>query len=123
MNRQTEAQKAKNRFCFQGIEPDQELETKANLKLIQLLALAPPGANASGVLEPIRNSYLAKIEVQSPFRSFSSQAMGNSPHVAINRALERLEDQLFRWRFGSGNGNFGPHRNSVNAHFPWVRSN
>jgi hypothetical protein len=98
-------EKEKNRFCFDYSNPDRELETRSNLKLLNLLTLAPPGAKGVGLIENTDGRYLCTITIYSPFRSFTAKAMGANPEATINRALDRMEDELFRWRFGNGSGN------------------
>ena len=122
MNTQTRSEELKNQFRFHGVIPDRELETKANLKLMQLLVLAPPGAYALASLEVSGKSFLASVTVHSAYRTFSSQAFGGSQVSAINRALQRLEDQLYRWRFGSGTRGSGGNKSESGVGLPWVRS-
>jgi len=102
MNSSINLQETRNRFCLVSDSPD--LEKTAHLKLVQLLAYAPPGSTAAGRVDRSGGSYLASIEVQSSFRSFSAKAMGTSEAAAVKRSLEKMEDQLFRWRFGDGTG-------------------
>jgi hypothetical protein len=64
------SQDNKSRFCFQGIAPNAELETKANAKLSRLLALAPPGAQAVGKLERTGSRYArpeCRVPSETPF--------------------------------------------------------
>ena len=121
MNTQTLSKEMKNKFSFQGLPPDRELEGKANLKLTQLLALAPPGSEAFGRLEISGKSYHASIAVRSAYRIFTAEAYGFDAMVAVNRALERLENQLYHWRFGSGTGNSGPRQSNSGVELPWAR--
>jgi hypothetical protein len=100
-------QKQKNQFCFQGMEQDADLERTANLRLIQLLAYAPPGAIAIAIVQKAEKNYSASIEVSSPFRNFSASAVGLSAQVVVDRVLSKIEGQLFDWRFGSGRGRPG----------------
>jgi hypothetical protein len=100
MNTEMKTEDIQNRFRFCGITPEPELEKVANLKLLQLLAMAPPGAQSTGTLEKTGKSYQAEIRVSSHFRSFSSHAISGNAQNAVIRALERLEDQLYRWRYG-----------------------
>jgi hypothetical protein len=94
----------KSRYCFRfnNIPADPDLERKTNLKLAQLLAIAPPGSTAVGFVEKNEKYYMSAIEVSSPYRTFLEKAGGLTPNSAIQRALEKLEDQLYRWRFGGG---------------------
>jgi hypothetical protein len=102
------AEKEKNRFYFDFLNPNRELETRSNLKLLHLLTLAPPGAKGFGWVENNKGgNYLCTISIFSPFRSFTAKALGSSPEGTVNRALDRMEDELFRWRFGSGSGDQG----------------
>lgn len=84
------------------IGTDAELQKTANLRLIQLMAYAPPGARAIGRMEKVGKSYLATVEVKSSFRTFVANGLGNTEEGAVKRVLEKLEDQLFQWRFGRG---------------------
>ncbi len=104
MNTEKTTAVVKNRFQFQGVEPNADLERKANLKLIQMLAYAPPGAVAVGTVQKTGNSYAAAIEVSSAFRTFTSSAFGLSLEAAVNRVLSKMDDQLYNWRFGRGGG-------------------
>ncbi len=98
--------KTRYHFRFNNVPADPDLEKKTNLKLAQFLAIAPPGATAVGFLEKDEKHYTCAIEVSSPYRTFFEKAGGLTPNSAIQRALDKLEDQLYRWRFGGGrNGN------------------
>lgn len=90
-------------FKFNLPEMDPELRREANLRLVQLLTLAPPGAKALGAIEKQGNHYVSIVEVTSPYRSFSQQAGGLTPQASINRVLDRLEDSIHRWRYGGVN--------------------
>lgn len=100
MNTTKQIQGPKNCFHHKGIDPGPHLEKDANLKLVQLLAMAPPGAYSTWSIEKTGKNYLAEVKMFSPFRSFSSRSEGMSPHSVVHRALERMEDQLYRWRWG-----------------------
>jgi hypothetical protein len=102
MNGLVNLQEVQNRFCLTNDNPD--LEKTTNLNLLQLLAYAPPGSMAIGRVDRVEQSYLASIEVQSSFRCLSAKAMGTTEPAAVKRVLEKLEDQLFQWRFGGGPG-------------------
>ena len=117
MNVEKQLSEFNNSFQCKGMALDPELEKDANLKLIQLLALAPPGARSKGGMEKSGKNYLAEVKVHSHFRSFSSQAAGMNPRTAVLRALERLEDQLYRWRWGTDDVN-----SSNVSNLPWARS-
>jgi hypothetical protein len=123
MNTKLETEDIQNRFQFYGITPEPELEKVANLKLVELLAAAPPGAQSTGTLERTGKSYLAGIRVSSHFRSFSSHAISGNAQNAVIRALERLEDQIYRWRYGDNTGNPGNNSNSSGmGNLPLARS-
>jgi hypothetical protein len=100
-------ERMKNRFHFGFLDYDPELEKEANLKLVQLLAFAPPGATGVGLVEKSEKEFLSTITIRSPFRTFVAKAIGNTPSFAVRKSLERLEEDLYRWRFGSGSGNGG----------------
>ncbi len=89
-------------FTAENITSDPELEKMANLKLAQLLALAPKDALAAARVENSGRYYVAVAEVKSRFRNFEEKSAGSTPYSAVRRALERLEDRLYRWRFGGG---------------------
>lgn len=89
-------------FEFQNVERDPDLEKMANLKLAEILALAPKDALATGAVENNDRYYIAVAEVKSRYREFKEKAAGTTPYSAVRRALERLEDRLYRWRFGGG---------------------
>jgi hypothetical protein len=112
MTTQIQTEGFQNRFQFFGIEPEPDLVKVANLKLLQLVALAPPGSQSAGTLEKTGKSYLAGVRIASHFRSFSSHSISGNAENAVARALERLEDQLYRWRYGENNGNPGNDSNS-----------
>jgi hypothetical protein len=97
----------KNRFHFGFLDYDSELEKEANLRLIQLLAFAPPGATGVGLVEKSEKEFLSTITIKSPFRTFTSKALSNNARAAVKKSLERIEEDLYRWRFGSGSGNGG----------------
>lgn len=99
---QTKKNKSRYHFRFNNVQVDSELAQRANLKLAQLLAIAPPGATGVGFLEKNEKVYLCAIEVSSPYRTFFEKAAALTPHSAVQRALDKLEDQLYSWRFGSG---------------------
>ena len=108
MNSQINFKEVKNRFHFDYVEHDPDLEKTANLKLVQLLAFAPPSATGVGWVEKTESGFLSTVRILSPFRTFTAKAMGTSAASAIMKALERLEDELYRWRFGGGGtGNYG----------------
>lgn len=102
MGIQTEAEKTRYEFCLRDLGPDPELEKDAKLKLVQLLALAPPGATAFGFVEKSDRAYLAAVQVRSPYRTFLERASGVAPRTAVHRVLQKLEDRLYEWRFGGG---------------------
>jgi hypothetical protein len=102
MGRAIEKNVSRYRFQFRNAEPDPELEKMANLKLAQILALAPSDATAVAMLENAHRYFVSVAEVQSRYRTFQEKAAGNTPQTAVRRALERLEDRLYRWRFGGG---------------------
>lgn len=107
----------RNRFSFLNLEVDKDVERAMNLKLVQLLSLAPPGAVAYGTVEQIGSSCVAKLSIISSFRVFSAQATAPHPEKAVNRVLAEMEDQIFRWRFGGSRG--GP---SSFVHIPMTGS-
>src|SRR5579885_3367827 len=88
-------------FCFRNMEPDSRLLTRSNLKLIESLTLGPSDAEASGVIERIRDCYVTTIEVRSRFLKHAERAAGVTAQSATDRALRRLEDYLHRWRRGT----------------------
>jgi hypothetical protein len=90
-------------FEFNFDEVDPETRSKANLRLVELLTLAPPGAKAVGVMDKEGQHYISAIEVSSPYRTFFQKALGSTPQAALQRVLDRLEDTLYRWRYGGGN--------------------
>jgi len=96
-----------NRFYFNFFGYDPELERKANLRLLELLAYAPPSAGGFGRVEMSGREYISTIIIQSPFRSFTSKALSSNADSAVRKSLERMEEDLFRWRFGNGTGNNG----------------
>lgn len=99
-------QKQNYQFIFNNNQQDRDLEKDANLGLVKLLSLAPPKARASGVLQGDGDSYVAMVEISSPFRSFEGKAYGLTPRKAVQKVLEKLEDKLYQWRFGgNSNGN------------------
>jgi len=89
MNTQTLSKEMKNKFSFHGLPPDRELEGKANLKLTQLLALAPSGSEAFGRLEVSGKGYHASITVRSAFRIFTAEAYGFDAMVAVSHRQKR----------------------------------
>lgn len=91
-----------NRILLASSDPG--LEKTSNLRLLQLLAYAPPGTTATSRVDKTGQSYMASVDVHSSFKSFSAKANGTTEAAAVKRVLEKLEDQLFRWRFGSGSG-------------------
>lgn len=99
---QTTQNKSRYRFRFNDVPVDPDLERRTNLKLAQFLAIAPPGATAVGFVEKDGSFYMSAIEVSSPYRTFLGKAGGLTPNSAIQRTLEKLEDQLYRWRYGGG---------------------
>lgn len=107
MKEQIRQAEVKNKFHFGFTDYDPELESAANLKLIQLLAFAPPSATGVGLVEKSEREFLATISIQSPFRSFAAKAISTNPESAVKKSLERMEENLFRWKFGSGSGNNG----------------
>ena len=100
--------KIKNQFRFEGVENETELARKANLRLIQLLAYAQPGAVATGLVQKSGKSFLASITIWSPYRSFTASSVALSAEAAVNLVLSKMDDQLFNWRYGSGNGRSSP---------------
>jgi hypothetical protein len=123
MTTQIENEGFQNRFQFFGIEPEPDLEKVANLKLVQLVALAPPGSQSAGTLEKTGKSYLAGVRIASHFRSFSSHSISGTAENAVARALERLEDQIYRWRYGENKGNSGNDSNTSGVgDYPLARS-
>ncbi|MBY0471934.1 hypothetical protein K2X30_12270 [bacterium] len=90
-------------FKFNLTHIDSDLKRKANLRLVELLTLAPPGARAFGVMNKDGPHYISAIEVSSPYRCFFQKAVGLTPASALSRVLERVEDALYRWRYGGGN--------------------
>ena len=89
-------------FQFHDAETDADLKRWANLRLAQLLTLAPPDAVLVGSLSRTEKFYVSSVEVKSTFRNFYEKASGTTPNTAIKRVLEKLEDRLYRWRFGGG---------------------
>jgi hypothetical protein len=102
MNRATEKSISRYEFLFNGLGRDSDLERTANLKLVQLLALAPPDATAVGVVLKKDRYFTAAVEVKSRYRTFHEQAAGTTTHGAVRLVLEKLEDRLYRWRYGGG---------------------
>jgi hypothetical protein len=109
MNPQVRLKKVENKFHFDFVNEDKDLEKYANLKLLQLLAYAPPGATGVGLVEKYQGEFLSTITIQSHYRSFTAKAIGSDAKAAVRKSLDRLEDELFRWRFGGGSGNNGRH--------------
>ncbi len=95
------------RFKLHAFDYDPELEKSTNLKLAQLLALAPPDATAVCSLDIDESDgyYVAEIEVKSRYRTFRERAAGVTPRTSVKHALEKIEDRLYRWRFGGGDAN------------------
>ena len=122
MNFKIRLEEVKNRFHFGYLDYDLETEKDANLKLIQLLALAPPAATGVGLVEVAQQGFLTTVTVRSPFRSFTGKAIGPTARTSINRALERLENELYRWRFGGGSGNYGTLPKVQKRQISWARS-
>ena len=89
-------------FKFNFDDVDSEIRRRANLRLVELLTLAPPGAKAVGVMDKEGRYYVSAIEVSSPYRSFFQKAVGLTPASTLSRVLERTEDALYRWRYGGG---------------------
>jgi hypothetical protein len=87
-------------FGFSGIEDDKELQKEVNLRVVQILAQAPPGAFSSGRVELLGLTHFSHVKIESPFKTFLAQAAGMSARSALMRALDRLEDQINRWRWG-----------------------
>jgi hypothetical protein len=108
MKTQGQFEGLKNKFNFNGLSHEMDLDPlfvkRADLRLIQLLADAPPGATASGWVERSGREFIAAIRVQSAFRSFSSSAAAMDVETAVRKALERMEEELYRWRFGGDSG-------------------
>jgi hypothetical protein len=102
MNQMIEKRTARYEFLFVGLDCDPELGKTANLKLAQLLALAPPDATAFGTVSQKERYYKAEVEVKSRYRTFREQAAGTTPHGSVRLALEKIEDRLYRWRYGGG---------------------
>jgi hypothetical protein len=102
VSRPNEKYSPRYQFQFRDVGADPHLEKNANLRLVQLLALAPPDASALGLLEKNDQYYVSTVEVQSRYRTFHEKAAGTTPDLAVKRALEKLEDRLYRWRAGSG---------------------
>lgn len=89
-------------FRFNWDDVDSSVRSQANLRLTQLLSLAPPGAKAVGVMNKEGKYYVTAVEVISPYRDFYKKAVGLTPESALEKVLERLEDSLYRWRYGGG---------------------
>lgn len=87
-------------FQFKNVERDTDLEKSAHLKLAQILASAPHDAAAVAVVENNGRYFASVAEVKSRYRTFQEKAAGTTPHSAVRKALERLEDRMQRWRFG-----------------------
>ena len=102
MKPQAQFHPVKNRFAFRQVAVSRELEKSANLRLFELLAIAPPGAAGTGVLEKSEQNFRAVVAIHSAFRTFVQEAIGTNPASAIRKALDRLEDALFAWRYGAG---------------------
>ena len=111
----------KNRFHFGFLNYDPELEKEANLKLLQLLAFAPPGATGVGLVEETERDFLSTVTIRSPFRTFTAKAVESAEKSAVRKSLERLENELFRWRSGGGTGNHGWHYQYPTGNLPWAR--
>ncbi len=114
--------KWKNRFHFGYSGHDPLLEKRANLDLIQLLALAPPSSEGRGEVTLKGQDFSAAISICSPFRAFFATGRGPVANIAIARAFERIEDELFRWRWGGGPGNFGQRAGVPAGGLPWAQS-
>lgn len=102
MKSKLERSKPVYQFHFANVEPNAELARKANLRLAELLAMAPPGAYAEGYLELNDRCYRSVVDVESPFRSFHAEAVALEPGAAIQHSLEKMEDRIHAWRFGRG---------------------
>jgi hypothetical protein len=107
MMRASEKQNTRYEFNFKNIRVDADLQKKANLKLVELLALAPLDASAFGTVEDSGDYFISTVEVKSRYKTFVEKAAGTSPHSAVNRVLEKLENKLYQWRCG-GNSNSSP---------------
>lgn len=108
MNTETLIERSVNQFQFKDIANGTELASKSNLKLIQLLAYAPPGAVATGIVQKSAKGFSASLTIWSPYRIFTASSVALSAEVAVDRVLRKIDDQLFDWRFGSGNGRSSP---------------
>jgi len=102
MNTQIQNRITQNKFTFEGVAVSRELEMDANAQLDGLLALAPPGACGAGVLYQAGHRYRATVVVQSPYRHFVERAVGTNPRIVVNKVLNKLENDLFIWRHGTG---------------------
>lgn len=89
-------------FKFNWDDVDPDIRRRANLRIAQLLTLAPPGAKVVGVMNREGKYYVTAVEVSSHYRSFYKKAIGSTPEFALSRVLERLEEFLYRWRYGGG---------------------
>ncbi|MBL7714064.1 MAG: hypothetical protein JNL01_01265 [Bdellovibrionales bacterium] len=89
---------------FQNLAYDPELEKRTNLRLVEILAIAPPEAIAKAQIRKEGRTFVASTTVESGFRTFQQSALGPSAREAIMNALRRLEEQVYRWRYGRGPG-------------------
>lgn len=88
-------------FRFVQLEPDPELQTRASLRLYEILAMGPMDAYAQGTIERARDYYVARVELQSKYLNLVEKAAGLTADTATERVLSRLEDALYDWRNSS----------------------
>ena len=98
MSRPRNKNSSRYQFHFRNVDSDPHLEKNANLRLVQLLALAPSDASAIGVLEKDKKHYFSSVVVQSRYCTFQEKAAATTPDSAVRRALEKLENRLYEWR-------------------------
>jgi hypothetical protein len=112
---------AYNRFHFGYFDNNTENEPAfakaANIRLLQVLVDAPPGATAIGLVEKNDREFISIVRVRSPFRTFTASAAGIDAEKTVHKALDRLEDELYRWRYGSGSGSDRQGDDAFNQNF------
>lgn len=99
MKSASEMKEVRYQFRFSNVDYDADLEKIANLKLAQILADAPSDSSAVAVVEHSGRYYASMAEIKSRYRTFQEKAAGTTPHSAVRKALERLNDRIHRWRY------------------------
>jgi len=102
MKTKNKIQLSKNEITFRNFAASCDLQKAANLRLLELLAMAPPGADGGGLVDKVENQYYACALIQSAYRSFIQYAVSENPTEAVGKVLDRLENDIFSWRYGTG---------------------